>query len=114
MPASLRSSPSSSAPAVSPSQIFPHSEFRSQAGIERPHRGLVTTARPTTAISLRSRKSCSERQNLLGSAAPFRPAFLPAIDGHYVLDPPECRRCARRWLRSEEHTSELQSPDHVV
>src|SRR5260370_21909749 len=95
MPASLRSSPSSSAPAVSPSQILPHSEFRSQAGIERPHRGLVTTARPTTAISLRSRKSCSERQNLLGSAAPFRPAFLPAIDGHYVLDPPERRRCAR-------------------
>src|SRR5258708_12985512 len=25
-----------------------------------------------------------------------------------------CRRCGGRGLRSEEHTSELQSPDHLV
>src|SRR5260364_449875 len=25
-----------------------------------------------------------------------------------------CRRRWRRWKRSEEHTSELQSPDHLV
>jgi hypothetical protein len=42
---------------------------------------------PVPAISPRLSKSCSERQNLLGSAAPFRQALLPVIDSHYVLGP---------------------------
>src|SRR3990170_4912130 len=32
-----------------------------------------------------------------------------------VTVPPKCRSTVRRWARrSEEHTSELQSPDHLV
>src|SRR5258708_28737623 len=44
-----------------------------------------------------------------GSAAVA--AFIAAADRDWTE---RCSRPANRWARSEEHTSELQSPDHLV
>src|SRR5947208_4795014 len=50
-------------------------------------------------------------QELKGLQVPYRILFLEASDGDLVN---RFEATRRRHPRSEEHTSELQSPDHLV
>src|SRR5258708_24617890 len=52
------------------------------------------------------------RSGLLGPGRLAQLVAGEALDARHVVGRPPATSCARR--RSEEHTSELQSPDHLV
>src|SRR5258708_29405190 len=58
------------------------------------------------------------RSTLFPYTTLFRSVHVPPRPGSMVIDPhrsPASSRCRRPFRkRSEEHTSELQSPDHLV
>src|SRR5258708_27992579 len=64
--------------------------------------------RARDAAERRSRRSASQVSTL---SRP--PGLLPRIASPTPVQPP-ARRARERPVRSEEHTSELQSPDHLV
>src|SRR5258708_15556993 len=74
--------------------------------IRRPPR---STLFPYTTL-FRSIADCGERR-LAGKRHLFQVA---AALGFHLFNPPLCLEAFRLFLRSEEHTSELQSPDHLV
>src|SRR5258708_27817838 len=78
--------------------------------IRRPPR---STLFPYTTL-FRSRKSVGLRE--LAETPAFKPqhAVDKLLEALNSEDRAECEDCLRDLNRSEEHTSELQSPDHLV
>src|SRR5258708_8726189 len=85
--------------------------------IRRPPRSTLfpytTLFRSREQIRARPRVALAQRLEDLGDVA-----HLPLGAGVAVPDmsawASRSRKCAMSWSRSEEHTSELQSPDHLV
>src|SRR5207244_4604406 len=89
--------------------LFPYTTlFRSKGGTRDWKRNAGANAL-VERQSIRSTLSQPRRVDF-NIAVPVLPAGSPAIERLTQMT----RACATRYQRSEEHTSELQSPDHLV
>src|SRR5207244_7533795 len=84
--------------------LFPYTTlFRSRQDLDQPRPCRALHDRPRPHIAGRDRPPCRAEPD---------PGRSQIARHHHPADPQPCRR--RGFQRSEEHTSELQSPDHLV
>src|SRR5258708_26306075 len=80
--------------------------------IRRPPR---STLFPYTTLFRSQGQAYDDVSHLPGDSGDVRPHFLVFTqDANFSQSPSPLRACRRWERRSEEHTSELQSPDHLV
>src|SRR5207244_11736578 len=95
-----------SLPLAPRSTLFPYTTlFRSWA------------ERLSTMMWIARRRACvstTDCRKATNSSLVCRGTALPTISPVWVLSAASRRRVSPHDLRSEEHTSELQSPDHLV
>src|SRR5207244_12303329 len=85
-------------------------------------RSLMSSLRQSGQVRLLSSITARARSGSIHSEPPVYPKCpkllgekeLPACDGGAGVSHPRAREVPGGEVRSEEHTSELQSPDHLV
>src|SRR5207244_8443456 len=86
--------------------------FISLLVVLRPSAGYAKQQRlPSDRRSSRTSPSSGAHARHRDDVSEYLPRLLPILQERCQTD---IRQRVHRWTRSEEHTSELQSPDHLV